>query len=124
MNLLYERNNEHSEKYLQQKVINNLDLQKIILEKLEIDFNTAIKFTKGKTYANRILPDVKVARGNEILALIECKGAKINVTDYVRGIGQLLQYEYFWLNLGQPKFQAWSFLDQFLLSQQRLQHLH
>ena len=37
MNLLYERNNEHSEKYLQQKVINNLDLQKIILEKLEID---------------------------------------------------------------------------------------
>ena len=96
MNLLYERNNEHSEKYLQQKVINNLDLQKIILEKLEIDFNTAIKFTKGKTYANRILPDVKVARGNEILALIECKGAKIKVTDYVRGIGQLLQYEYFY----------------------------
>ncbi|MEB2827943.1 hypothetical protein Q9Q37_03390 [Campylobacter upsaliensis] len=26
---------------------------------------------------------------------MECKGGAINVTDYVRGIGQIFQYEYF-----------------------------
>ena len=28
--------------------------------------------------------------------MVECKGANINVTDYVRGLGQLAQYESFW----------------------------
>ena len=42
-----------------------------------------------------MLPDIKILRKNEILALIECKGPKINVTDYVRGTGQLLKYENF-----------------------------
>lgn len=31
----------------------------------------------------------------KIKALVECKGGAINVTDYVRGIGQIFQYEYF-----------------------------
>ena len=30
---------------------------------------------------------------NEIRAIIECKAGDIGVTDYVRGIGQVLQYK-------------------------------
>jgi len=95
MSILDERTRKDSEKYVQHQVINNSSLQKYMLDNLGIEYNSSIKFTKGLSYANRILPDVKISKGNEILALVECKGAKINVTDYVRGIGQLLQYEYF-----------------------------
>lgn len=96
MNILDKRSDKFSEKYIQNQVINNLNLQKYVLDNLGIEQSNSIKFTKGLTYANRILPDIKISKGKEILALVECKGAKINVTDYVRGIGQLLQYEYFY----------------------------
>ncbi|EOI6575843.1 hypothetical protein ACMUXD_001590, partial [Campylobacter upsaliensis] len=32
---------------------------------------------------------------DKIKALMECKGGNIGVTEYVRGIGQIFQYEYF-----------------------------
>ena len=96
MNILDKRSDKSSEKYIQNQVINNLNLQKYVLDNLGIEQSNSIKFTKGLTYANRILPDIKISKGKEILALVECKGAKINVTDYVRGIGQLLQYEFFY----------------------------
>jgi len=98
MNILDKRSDKNSEKYVQNQVINNSNLQKYILDNLGIEQSNSIKFTKGLSYANRILPDIKISKANEVLALIECKGAKINVTDYVRGIGQLLQYEYFYEN--------------------------
>ena len=98
MNILNERVKKDSEEYVQIQVLNNKSLQKHMIDNLGIKYNSSIKFTKGLSYANRILPDVKISKGNEILALVECKGEKINVTDYVRGIGQLLQYEYFFEN--------------------------
>ena len=84
MNILDKRSDKSSEKYIQNQVINNLNLQKYVLDNLGIEQSNSIKFTKGLTYANRILPDIKISKGKEILALVECKGAKINVTDYVR----------------------------------------
>ena len=47
------------------------------------------------TYINGINADFTIVQNDTIKAIIECKSGNINVTDYVRGIGQLLQYEYF-----------------------------
>ncbi len=35
---------------------------------------------------------------NKVRAIIECKGGAIWVSEYVRGIGQIFQYEYFFEN--------------------------
>jgi hypothetical protein len=95
MSILDERTNKNSEKYVQNLVINNKNVQKYIIDNLGLKYDGSEKFTKGKTYLNRILPDVKITKNGEIVSLVECKGPNINVTDYVRGIGQLFQYEYF-----------------------------
>ena len=47
-------------------------------------------------YSNGITADFTVISDNKIRAIIECKAGDIGVTDYVRGIGQSLQYEYFY----------------------------
>lgn len=46
-------------------------------------------------YINGITADFTVIDEEKIKSIIECKGGQINITDYVRGIGQLFQYEYF-----------------------------
>ena len=46
-------------------------------------------------YINGITADFTIIDNNKIKGIIECKGGQINITDYVRGIGQLFQYEYF-----------------------------
>lgn len=48
------------------------------------------------TYINGITADFTLIDNNEIKAIIECKAGDIGVTDYVRGIGQSLQYEFFY----------------------------
>tara|TARA_B100000795_G_C22780940_1_gene432262 strand:+ start:818 stop:1924 length:1107 start_codon:yes stop_codon:yes gene_type:complete len=98
VNILDERIKPDSEKYIQNLIINRRDVQEHIIERLDLEYDKSIKFTKGLSYDNKMLPDIKILRKNEILALIECKGPKINVTDYVRGIGQLFQYEHFFEN--------------------------
>lgn len=35
---------------------------------------------------------------NKVRAIIECKSGAIGVSEYVRGIGQIFQYEYFFEN--------------------------
>ncbi|MGB1206401.1 MAG: hypothetical protein ACPG5B_12175 [Chitinophagales bacterium] len=55
------------------------------------------------TYINGITVDFTLLYKQKIKALIECKAGNINVTDYVRGIGQLLQYEYFFEENISPK---------------------
>ena len=95
MSILDKRIDAKSEKYLQNKVINDKTIQRYIIDNLGLTYDEEIKFLKGKPYLNRIYPDIKIIRKDEILSLVECKGSNINVTDYVRGIGQLFQYEYF-----------------------------
>ena len=56
MNTLNNRNDTKSEKYLQNQVINNRNIQKYIIDNLGFDFDESIEFKKGKTYLNKILP--------------------------------------------------------------------
>ncbi|MEX1013737.1 MAG: hypothetical protein WDZ80_01085 [Candidatus Paceibacterota bacterium] len=53
------------------------------------------QFVHEDAYINGIIADFTVLNDQKIRAIIECKAGDINVTDYVRGIGQTLQYEYF-----------------------------
>ena len=82
------------EKDFVQLIVDNKNIQKYILDILELKSAT---FYKETTYINGITSDFTLIDENkkEILSIIECKRANINVTDYVRGIGQLFQYEYF-----------------------------
>lgn len=54
-----------------------------------------VRFEREDPYINGITADFTMVEDGKIRAIIECKAGNINVTDYVRGIGQLLQYEYF-----------------------------
>ncbi len=54
------------------------------------------KYIHEDTYINGITADFTLIDNNEIKAIIECKASDIGVTDYVRGIGQSLQYEFFY----------------------------
>ncbi|GAA7938950.1 hypothetical protein TH0006_01150 [Helicobacter pylori] len=42
--------------------------------------------------------DFTLFEKNKVRAIIECKGGAIWVSEYVRGIGQIFQYEYFFEN--------------------------
>lgn len=59
------------------------------------NFSNDFKLKSEDEYINGITADFTVIDGNKIKAIIECKGGQINITDYVRGVGQLFQYEYF-----------------------------
>ncbi|GAA9983390.1 hypothetical protein VN0985_03500 [Helicobacter pylori] len=43
-------------------------------------------------------PDFTLFERNKVRAIIECKSGAIGVSEYVRGIGQIFQYEYFFEN--------------------------
>lgn len=60
-----------------------------------LSLNGDIRFLPEDEYINGIIADFTLIQENSIRAIIECKAGNINVTDYVRGIGQLYQYEYF-----------------------------
>lgn len=78
----------------QAHIAKDRDLQKDICKLLELDFERT-KFEKEVEFINGIYCDFSLFESGKIRAIVECKGAKINVTDYVRGIGQIFQYEYF-----------------------------
>ncbi|GAA8347704.1 hypothetical protein HpNP15_04610 [Helicobacter pylori] len=50
------------------------------------------------TCINGITADFTLFERNKVRAIIECKGGAIGVSEYVRGIGQIFQYEYFFEN--------------------------
>lgn len=82
------------EAYLQSLIYNDKGLQKDICNILNIDFNKT-KFEREKEIMNGLKADFIVFEDNKIKAIVECKGANIKVTDFVRGIGQIFQYGYF-----------------------------
>lgn len=83
------------------------DVQKYIIDSLGFEYDSTEIFEKGLRHYNNIIPDFRITKGEQILAIVECKGPGINVTDYVRGIGQLLQYEYFYDKKYSPKVQLY-----------------
>ena len=60
-----------------------------------LNISEEVLFIGEDAYINGITADFTLVQGDVIKAIIECKSGDIGVTDYVRGIGQLLQYEYF-----------------------------
>lgn len=82
------------EKNLQDEIYLNQNIQKDICSCLNIDFD---KFEPKKedTYINGIRADFTFFENKKVKAIVECKGGKIGVNDYVRGIGQIFQYEFF-----------------------------
>jgi len=75
-------------------IIQNQNIQYGINSLLSISNNT--NYIHEDTYINGITADFTILENNKIRAIIECKAGDIGVTDYVRGIGQSLQYEYFY----------------------------
>src|SRR6266487_3200040 len=73
------------------------DILKILNKSLQTKFIHEDQYINGITADFTLLHDVK------IVAIMECKGSEINVTDYVRGIGQVFQYEYFFEEKHSPK---------------------
>ena len=73
---------------------NQNNIQYGINSLLSISNNT--NYIHEDTYINGITADFTILENNKIRAIIECKAGDIGVTDYVRGIGQSLQYEYFY----------------------------
>ena len=90
MSILENRATPESEKFLQNKVINDSNVQRYIIDNLGLEYHSDIRFIKGKPHLNRIYPEIfnslclfsSTRKNNEILSLVECKGANINVTDY------------------------------------------
>lgn len=93
-------------------LIKSDDLKKDILSILESDTDlTKLNLIHEDRYINGIIADFTCVYDNEIKAIIEVKAADIGVTDYVRGIGQVLQYEYFFDNNISPK--GWKYTTDF-----------
>jgi len=82
-------------------IIQNQNIQYGINSLLSISNNT--NYIHEDTYINGITADFTLLENNKIRAIIECKAGDIGVTDYVRGIGQSLQYEYFYDERISPK---------------------
>jgi len=68
-----------------------------------LSISNNIDYIHEDTYINGITADFTVTENGKIRAIIECKAGDIGVTDYVRGIGQSLQYEYFYDEKISPK---------------------
>lgn len=82
------------EKDFQDNVFTDKTICKNIIEVLGLAHNSI--FIREVEFINGITSDFIVYDENQTLgAIIECKRADIGVTEYVRGVGQLFQYEYF-----------------------------
>jgi hypothetical protein len=82
-------------------IINKKHIREGINNILSIVGNT--EYIHEDTYINGITADFTLLEEGKIRAIIECKAGDIGVTDYVRGIGQSLQYEYFYEENISPK---------------------
>ena len=60
-----------------------------------LDISCDYRLIHEDEYINGMIADFTLVHDNKIRSIIEVKGGQINITDYVRGIGQIFQYEYF-----------------------------
>ena len=84
-----------SEAWIQESVRDTKEIQRYIIDNLGFEYDGSERFVREVKFINGITVDFKIVKDNKVIALMECKRGDINVTEYVRGIGQLLQYEYF-----------------------------
>lgn len=87
------------ERYFHDLIIKSPDIQADLLSALNLPADLSkLQLIHEDKYINGITADFTLIYDDYISALIECKAGDIGVTDYVRGIGQVLQYEYFYEN--------------------------
>lgn len=85
------------EKEFQDIIARNSDIKQGIIDAIFDEAGKDFSFDKETEYINGITADFTLldVQENNIVSILECKRPDIGVTEYVRGIGQLLQYEYF-----------------------------
>lgn len=84
------------EKHIHDLIIKNDNIKSDLLSILNLPDDLAkLNLIHEDKYINGITADFTFVYDNQIRAIIECKAGDIGVTDYVRGIGQVLQYEHF-----------------------------
>ncbi len=84
------------ESAVHQLIVEQSSLKNGILSLLNIDNNdNTVEFVHEDQYPNGLYADFTIKKGNKVCAIIECKGSDIGVNDYVRGIGQILEYQHF-----------------------------
>ncbi len=84
----------------------NTNLQRQISDILNVE---SIELNNEDRFINGMLIDFTITSDNgKIIALMECKGDDIGVTDFVRGIGQVLQYQHFVDNKIDPKSRGYN----------------
>ncbi len=84
------------ESVVHQLIIEQTSIRDSILSLLKIDFgNSNIEFIHEDQYPNGLYADFTIKKDNSVVAILECKGSDIGVNDYVRGIGQILEYQHF-----------------------------
>lgn len=90
---------------VESEVIDLLKSDYAVRDKLSeiFGFSSSFELVNEDRFINGITTDFTVLVDGKISALIECKGDDIGVTDYVRGIGQVMQYNYFFKNNIDPK---------------------
>ena len=74
-------------------IINREEVQADLRSILNIDGD--VQLIHEDSYINGMVADFTVLNDKKIRAIVECKAGDINVTDYVSGIGQVLQYDYY-----------------------------
>ena len=83
-----------TEQELHKLIKENKKIQKQLISTLNIKGENII-FNSEDQYPNGLLADFSVLDGNEVKAIIELKGSEIGANEYVRGTGQLFQYQHF-----------------------------
>lgn len=93
------------EKEFQQLIQSKQEIQRGIFEILSKKGAVDYSFKKEVEFINGITSDFVIVENenSSIISTIECKKPTIGVTEFVRGIGQLFQYEYFAENDIKPK---------------------
>ena len=84
------------ESAVHQLIIEQPSVRNSILSLLELDLNEdGVDFVHEDQYPNGLYADFTIKKDNCVVAVLECKGSDIGVNDYVRGIGQIFEYQHF-----------------------------
>lgn len=77
-------------------IINKVEVRNSILDLLNINYiNNKVEFIHEDQYPNGMYADFTIKDNKDVMAIMECKGSDIGVNDFVRGIGQILEYQHF-----------------------------
>ena len=74
-------------------IIQNRSIQANLLSLLNIENDYS--FIHEDQYPNGLYADFTIIKNNIVKGIVECKGSEIGVNDFVRGIGQIVEYQHF-----------------------------